>query len=350
MSGEGRPGEGANERQAVLEVSDLGVTFRTPAGEAEVPSGVGFVLRQGETLALVGESGSGKSVTSLAIMRLLSRETRSKVRGRVLLRGRGGERRDLLTLQEEEMRQVRGNEISMIFQEPMTSLNPVHKVGVQIAEAIRAHRDVSEANALQRAMELLELVGISEPRKRLASYPHQLSGGMRQRVMIAIALACDPKVLIADEPTTALDVTVQAQILALLKDLQHQSGMGIIFITHNLGVVAELADRVMVMYAGKIVEQAEVGRLFAQPMMPYTSGLLRSIPRVTLKGGGRPALSTIGGNVPDPLDLPPGCAFHPRCGHHRPGVCDQAVPPLEAVDDTRALRCLRWREIGDGVA
>ncbi len=335
----------ASARQNVLEVSDLGVTFRTPAGEAEVPSGVGFVLRPGETLALVGESGSGKSVTSLAIMRLLSRDARTKVRGQVLLLDRDGRRRDLLSLSDEEMRRVRGNEISMIFQEPMTSLNPVHKVGDQIAEAIRAHRDVGEAGALERACELLDLVGISEPRKRLASYPHQLSGGMRQRVMIAIALACDPKVLIADEPTTALDVTVQAQILALLKDLQRQTGMGIIFITHNLGVVAELADRVMVMYAGKIVEEAEVGPLFAKPMMPYTAGLLRSIPRVTLSESGRPALLTIGGNVPDPLDLPPGCAFHPRCPHHRPGLCDAEVPPLQAVNAKRALRCLRWREI-----
>ncbi|MGF1610078.1 MAG: ABC transporter ATP-binding protein [Kiloniellales bacterium] len=335
----------AAAHEPVLEVRDLSVTFRTPVGQIEVPSGVSFTVRQGETLALVGESGSGKSVTSLAVMRLTAKPPYAVVRGQVRLRDNSGFR-DLLTLSDEQMRRVRGNEISMIFQEPMTSLNPVHRVGDQIAEAIRFHRDVTPAAARDRALELLELVGISEPRKRLDSFPHHLSGGMRQRVMIAIALACDPKVLIADEPTTALDVTVQAQILALLKELQARTGMAIIFITHNLGVVAEVADRVMVMYAGKIVEQADVGPLFARPMMPYTAGLLRSVPRVAILGERGAALQTIGGNVPDPLTLPPGCAFHPRCGHHQPGRCDLELPPLEAVGVGRAVRCLRWREIG----
>jgi oligopeptide transport system ATP-binding protein len=339
----------AAAHETVLDVQDLSVTFRTPVGPIEVPSGVSFTVRQGETLALVGESGSGKSVTSLAIMRLTAKAPYAVVRGRVRLRDASGFR-DLLLLTDEQMRRVRGNEISMIFQEPMTSLNPVHRIGDQIAEAIRFHRDVTPAAAQDRALELLELVGISEPRKRLASYPHHLSGGMRQRVMIAIALACDPKVLIADEPTTALDVTVQAQILALLKELQARTGMAIIFITHNLGVVAEVADRVMVMYAGKIVEQADVGPLFARPMMPYTAGLLRSVPRVAILGERGAALQTIGGNVPDPLTLPPGCAFHPRCLHHQPGRCDAALPPLEQVGDDRAVRCLRWREIGSAAA
>lgn len=334
----------------VLEVRDLSVTFKTPAGPVEVPSGVSFSVRQGETLALVGESGSGKSVTSLAVMRLTAKPPYTVVQGQVLLRDDDHGFRDLLSLSDEKMRRIRGNEISMIFQEPMTSLNPVHRIGDQIAEAIHFHRDVSVADAQKRALELLEMVGISEPRRRLASYPHHLSGGMRQRVMIAMALACDPKVLIADEPTTALDVTVQAQILDLLKDLQNRTGMGIIFITHNLGVVAEVADRVLVMYAGKIVEEADVRSLFARPMMPYTAGLLRSVPRVEFGSGRRSALETIGGNVPDPLTLPPGCAFHPRCAHHEPGRCDAEVPALESIGDDRALRCLRWREIAGGLA
>jgi len=330
----------------VLEVEDLKVTFRTPAGDVVVPSGVSFSLAQGETLALVGESGSGKSVTSLAVMRLTPKGARTRIEGSVRLRS-GGITRDLLTLSDEEMRQVRGKEISMVFQEPMTSLNPVHRVGEQIAEALRWHRTVTKAEAFERALDLLDLVGIPEARRRLESFPHQLSGGMRQRVMIAMALACDPKILIADEPTTALDVTVQAQILELLKELQERTGMGIVFITHNLGVVAEVADRVMVMYAGKIVEQAAVGPLFDRPLMPYTAGLLRSMPRVRFAEERQAPLQTIGGNVPDPLALPEGCAFHPRCEHVEIGRCDARIPPLEPAGEGRALRCLRWREIGE---
>ncbi len=337
----------AERPRAVLEVEDLKVTFTTPVGDVLVPSGVSFSLAPGETLALVGESGSGKSVTSLALMRLMPPGSRTRLEGTVRLLAGDGRHRDLLTLSAEEMRRVRGNEISMVFQEPMTSLNPVHRVGEQVAEALRWHRDVSKAETRERALELLELVGISEPRKRLESFPHELSGGMRQRVMIAMALACDPKILIADEPTTALDVTVQAQILRLLKDLQERTGMGIIFITHNLGVVAEVADRVMVMYAGKIVEQAAVGPLFARPLMPYTAGLLRSMPRVRFAEARHRPLETIGGNVPDPLALPAGCAFHPRCSHFEAGRCDAAVPPLETIAEDRALRCLRWREIAE---
>src|SRR5215472_13273690 len=247
---------------AALAVEKLSVGFATRGGTLSVVHEVSFSLRQGETLALVGESGSGKSVTSLAVMRLTPPAPRSIVSGKVRLRRKTGIVEDLLAVPEEEIRDVRGNEISMIFQEPMTSLNPVHRVGDQIAEAISFHQDVDRRTALKRTVELLELVGIPEPRRRITNYPHHLSGGMRQRVMIAMALSCNPKVLIADEPTTALDVTVQAQILELLKDLQAKTGMAILFITHNLGVVAEIADRVMVMYAGRIVEEADTISLF----------------------------------------------------------------------------------------
>jgi oligopeptide transport system ATP-binding protein len=240
---------------------------------------------------------------------------------------------------------VRGNNISMVFQEPMTSLNPVHTIGDQIAEAIVFHRDASRRAALEAAAELLDLVGIPEPRKRLAAYPHQLSGGMRQRAMIAMALACDPSVLIADEPTTALDVTIQAQILDLLRRLQQANGMAIIFITHNLGVVADIADRVMVMYAGRVMEQASVVPLFREPRMPYTMGLLRSVPRLDLAADHNAPLQAIPGNVPDPAHLPPGCPFHPRCEHSVTGRCDATLPALEPSGRDHFVRCLRWREL-----
>jgi oligopeptide transport system ATP-binding protein len=243
------------------------------------------------------------------------------------------------------MRAVRGNEIAMIFQEPMTSLNPVLSIGDQIAEAILLHRDVSKARAIGQAAELLNLAGIPEAKRRLASYPHHLSGGMRQRVMIAMAIACEPRVVIADEPTTALDVTVQAQILELLKKLQDQTGMAIVFITHNLGVVAEIADRVMVMYAGRLVEEARVGPLFARPRMPYTTALLKSVPRMDMAGRRDIVLEAIRGSVPDPSCQPPGCAFHPRCNHYVAGHCDEMIPPLEDVEHGHRIRCLRWREI-----
>ncbi len=261
----------------VLDVRGLAVGFAS--GRAFVPAvqDVGFALRSGETLALVGESGSGKSVTSLAVMRLLPPAPRTRVSGSALLRGRDGTVRDLLALPDAEMRALRGDEIAMIFQEPMTSLNPVHRIGDQIAEAIRFHRGVDRPTALRRAERLIDRVGIPAARQRMGAYPHELSGGMRQRVMIAMALGCDPTVLIADEPTTALDVTVQAQILELLKDLQAETGMGIVFVTHNLGVVAEVADRVMVMYAGRIVEHGGVVPVMTGPLMPYTRGLIASV-------------------------------------------------------------------------
>ena len=328
-----------------LEVRQLGVSFRTDDGVVPAVHDVSFEVRQGETLALVGESGSGKSVTSLAIMRLTPPPPRAQITGQVLLRGRDGAMRDLGTLPEGRMREVRGNEIGMIFQEPLTSLNPVHTIGAQIAEALAYHRSIGRRAAFDRAAGLLDLVGIPEPRRRLSSYPHQLSGGMRQRVMIAIALACDPSVLIADEPTTALDVTVQAQILALLKDLQARTGMAIVFITHNLGVVAEIADRVMVMYAGRIVEQGDVVPLLTRPLMPYTMGLLRSVPRLDWSVEGRTELEMIGGRVPDPARLPAGCSFHPRCRHAVAGLCETEVPALLEADEGHLVRCRRWRDI-----
>ncbi|MDE2197732.1 MAG: ABC transporter ATP-binding protein, partial [Rhodospirillales bacterium] len=307
------------EKGALLQVEDLSVRFRSDAGTVAALNGVSFAVRPGETVALVGESGSGKSVTSLAIMRLTPPPPGCLVSGRVLLRDANGQPLDLLALSPEKMRGLRGGRISMIFQEPMTSLNPVLTVGEQIAEAISVHRGGSRTAALDAAAELLDLVGIPEPRARLAAYPHHLSGGMRQRVMIAMALSCDPALLIADEPTTALDVTVQAQILDLLRRLQQRTGMAVIFITHNLGVVAEIADRVMVMYAGRVVEQGTKHVLLRTPLMPYTTGLLHSVPRLRI-GGERVALEAIAGNVPDPTNLPPGCAFTPRCAHVLAGM------------------------------
>ena len=331
--------------EVLLDVRNLSVRFKTDAGVIPAVNDVSFTVRPGETLALVGESGSGKSVTSLAIMRLTPPPPRAVIAGRVLFRERDGVMHDLLAMPEAEMRAVRGNEISMIFQEPLTSLNPVHTVGAQIVEAITYHERIGRKAALARAEELLALVGIPEPKKRLGSYPHHLSGGMRQRVMIAMALACNPSLLIADEPTTALDVTVQAQILELLQDLQRRNGMAIIFITHNLGVVAEIADRVMVMYAGRVVERGEVVPLLKRPLMPYTKGLLRSVPRMGWTEGARVPLAAIGGTVPDPAHLPTGCSFHPRCPYRDPPRCDARLPDLEDAGGGHDVRCLRWREI-----
>ena len=297
---------------ALLEVEDLGTWFYTRQGIVKAVDGVDFAVASGETLAIVGESGCGKSMTALSLMRLIPEPPGRIVSGAVRLAGR-----DLLKLSEEEMRGVRGNEISMIFQEPMTSLNPVMTIGKQIAEALILHRDMDRKQALKRAIEMLDLVRIPEPGQRAKEYPHQLSGGMRQRAMIAMALACNPKVLIADEPTTALDVTIQAQILELIVELQREFGAAVILITHDLGVVAETARRVIVMYAGRKVEEAEVGELFGRPMHPYTVGLLASIPRLDLMRGevervGQ-RLQEIPGIVPPLFDLPDGCAFAPRC-------------------------------------
>ncbi|MFL1461749.1 ABC transporter ATP-binding protein [Roseococcus sp. DSY-14] len=318
----------------ILDVRGLSVRF----GAVPAVNDLSFTLARGETLAVVGESGSGKSVTSLALMRLLPRGT--AVTGSALLDGQ-----DLLALPEAEMRRLRGGAIAMVFQEPMTSLNPTTAVGAQVAEAVRLHRGMDAPAAREEAARLLDLVGIPAARQRLDDYPHHLSGGMRQRVMIAMALAGDPQVLIADEPTTALDVTIQAQILDLLKRLQQSTGMAMVFITHNLGVVAEVADRVLVMCGGRAVEQAPLRPLFRQPLMPYTAGLLRSVPRMELAGQRRGPLPAIPGNVPDPRAMPPGCVFHPRCAHHQPGRCDAQAPVLEPAGEARAVRCLRWKEL-----
>ncbi len=297
---------------AQLEVENLGTWFYTRHGIVKAVDGVDFQVVSGETLAIVGESGCGKSMTALSLMRLIPDPPGRIVSGSVRLGGR-----DLMKLGEEEMRRVRGDEISMIFQEPMTSLNPVMTIGKQIAEALVLHRDLNRKAALKRAIEMLDLVRIPEPAQRAREYPHQLSGGMRQRAMIAMALACNPKVLIADEPTTALDVTIQAQILDLILELQREFGAAVILITHDLGVVAETAHRVIVMYAGRKVEEAEVGELFARPLHPYTAGLMASIPRLDLMRGedkrNDERLQEIPGIVPPLFALPAGCAFAPRC-------------------------------------
>ena len=292
---------------ALLEVRGLRAGFDTDAGYVEVLDGVSFELASGETLGLVGESGCGKSVSALSIMNLLPKPAGKITAGSIEFHNR-----DLVVLPQEEMHDVRGNRISMIFQEPMTALNPVHRIGNQIVEAVKLHEpDLPRSNARQRALEMLERVGIPAPDQRLKEYPHQLSGGMRQRVMIAMALAMQPDLLIADEPTTALDVTIQAQILDLLREMQRESGMAILFITHDLGVIAELCDRVTVMYAGCVVEQASVSQLFSSPRHPYTQGLLRSIP--ILDGIPKQPLATIPGVVPALIDMPDGCRFRNRC-------------------------------------
>jgi len=329
----------------VLELQDLAVTFDPEGHPIPAVERIAFRLDAGETLAIVGESSSGKSVTALALMRLLPPPPACRIAGRVLLHDGNGSTADLLALPEMEMRRVRGGQISMIFQEPMTSLNPVHSIGAQIVEALVEHERLSVAAARARAAELLDMVGIAEPRQRLASFPHQLSGGMRQRVMIAMALACRPRLLIADEPTTALDVTIQAQILDLLRRLQQEQHMAVIFISHNLGVVAEIADRVMVMYAGQVVEEAAVATLLQRPLMPYTRGLLRSVPRLdaVLRRGKR--LQAIPGSVPDPRHRPAGCTFHPRCPEFVAALCDAARPALEQAAPAHAVRCRRWREL-----
>jgi oligopeptide/dipeptide ABC transporter ATP-binding protein len=318
---------------ALLSIADLAVTFpgRRPVAAL---SGVGFEIGRGEVVALVGESGSGKSVTSLATMGLLPAHAR--ISGRAEFRRRDGDVIDLLRGRGGAA--VRGTEIAMIFQEPMTSLNPVMKIGEQIGEGLRIHEKASAAAARARARELLVRVGIPDPDRRLDAYPHEMSGGMRQRAMIAMALACRPSLLIADEPTTALDVTIQAQILDVLRDLQRETGMAVLFITHDLGVVAEFAARTVVMYAGRVVETGPTAEILESPRHPYTAGLLNSMPALTGPGEMRRKVNPIPGQPPDMAAPPPGCAFGPRCGRMKPGLCDTAVPALETFG-TRAVRC-----------
>ncbi len=323
-----------NAAAPLLEVDGLKTYFYTRDGVVRAVDGVSFTVDPGETLAVVGESGCGKSVTSLSILRLIASPPGRVVAGRLTFEGR-----DLLALTEDEMRRVRGNEISMIFQEPMTSLNPVLTIGRQIAETLTLHRGLSHDEARVRAVETLKLVKMSEPERRMTQYPHQLSGGMRQRVMIAMALACGPKLLIADEPTTALDVTIQAQILDLMRELKAKTGAAIVLITHDLGVVAEMAQRVVVMYAGRKVEEASVAPLFAQPRHPYTRGLLNSIPRLgAAEAGSRKHLAEIPGMVPSLREEFPGCIFAPRCTHATVH-CRREYPPLEEKASGHWVAC-----------
>ena len=317
---------------ALLEVKDLVTEFPTRKGIVRAVNGVTFSIDRGEILAVVGESGSGKSVTSLSIMRLLQKP------GHVASGSITFDGTDLLALSEKEMQQVRGQKISMIFQEPMTSLNPVYRVGDQIVEAIQTHTDMKKNEAWERAVEMLRVVGIPSPEDRARDYPHQMSGGMRQRVMIAMALACNPELLIADEPTTALDVTIQAQILDLIYKLRDEFNMAVLFITHDLGVVSEVADRVVVMYCGQVVEEAEKVALFEKPMHPYTLGLLNSIPR--LEDDNSERLYTIKGTVPNPLHLPPGCPFSDRCERCM-DRCRKEAPQLRNLPGKgdRRVRC-----------
>ena len=338
-SGQARRGPGP-----ILQVDDLRVQFRTGSGVVNAVNGVSYTLSEGQTLAILGESGSGKSVSAQAIMGILDMPPAEITSGRIVFEGR-----DLLTLSAEEWRKVRGPGISMIFQDALSSLNPVYSVGFQIGEMFRAHRGMSRRDARRRAVELMDRVRIPAAAQRVNDYPHQFSGGMRQRVMIAMAIALDPRILIADEPTTALDVTVQAQVMDLLKDLQRDTGMGLVLITHDLGVVNEVADDVAVMYAGRIVERGTVDDVFGNPAHPYTEGLMGSIPQVESTGG---RLRPIGGQPPNLAAIPSGCPFHPRCPRRRLGAdalpgrhCAGDVPPLRLVIPGREAACHYSEEV-----
>ncbi len=327
-----------NKQQPLLEVRDLQTCFFTKRGVVRAVDGIDLVIPRGKTVGLVGESGCGKSMTSMSIMGLVAKPGRV-TRGEILFQGK-----DLLQLPPKERRSLCGQAISMIFQEPMTSLNPVMTVSAQVREAILVHQPkVGKAAANARVLELFRQVGIPDPERRMRSYPHQLSGGLRQRVMIAMAMACNPALLIADEPTTALDVTIEAQILHLMRRLQRESGTSILMITHNLGVVAELCDYVYVMYAGKVVEAQEVKALFKNPMHPYTQGLIRSLPRMQ---AGQERLFNIKGMVPDLLHLPAGCCFAPRC-EHACDRCHMQQPPMYAGEDGGCVRCFRYAQEGE---
>ena len=325
----------------LLEVRDLTTCFFTAGGTVRAVDGVSYDVQEGETVALVGESGCGKTVSALSIMRLIMPPAGRIVSGQVLFKGR-----DVLALDEESMRRIRGREIAMVFQEPMTSLNPVLTVGRQLTETVEIHLGMSTAQARQRAVELLAMVGIPDPAQRLFHYPHQFSGGMRQRIMIAMALACEPALILADEPTTALDVTVQAQILELIKGLSRRLGVAVVLITHNLGIVARYADRLNVMYAGKIVEHGSVRAIYAHPRHPYTLGLLHSVPR--LDEPRRAKLHPIDGQPPDLTQLPPGCAFVSRCAYAI-DRCQHDVPALSAVAEGHWSACWVAETLGSEV-
>jgi len=321
--------------EPILRIEGLEIQFSSPLGPVQAVNGVSLDIHRGETLGLLGESGSGKSTIGYAILQLLRHEGTRVTAGHILLDGE-----DLLRASHGRMQAIRGQLVAMIFQEAMSALNPVYTIGEQIAEVLRYHEGASRRAARRRAGELCNLVGMTDPERRLDSYPHELSGGLRQRAMIAVALACRPKLLIADEPTTALDVTLQAQILELIRDLQRETGMAVLFISHDLGVVSEVADRTAVLYGGRIVEQGSTQTLLQQPLMPYTRGLLDSLPQAAT---GR-RLSTIPGGVPDPRALPSGCAFHPRC-RFAIKDCALSAPSLEETSGGRQVRCMRWREL-----
>ncbi|MDE2369489.1 MAG: ABC transporter ATP-binding protein [Burkholderiales bacterium] len=319
---------------ALLEIRGLKTHFKTDEGWLHAVDGVDLAVEAGETVCIVGESGCGKSVTARTVLKLIDMPPGRIVAGSVLWQGR-----DLVPLPPREMQRIRAKEIAIVFQEPMTSLNPVYTVGEQIAESLRLHEGLSRRAALDRAVEMLQLVRIPTPERRVRDYPHQFSGGMRQRVMIAIALARNPQLLIADEPTTALDVTIQAQILELLAELKSRLGMAVLLITHAMGVVAETAQRVVVMYAGQVIEEAEVGALFARPRHPYTQGLIRSIPRIDIAATHKQRLEAIAGTVPRLIAPPPGCRFAPRC-RYASAACTAATPPLREVAPGHKVACI----------
>ncbi len=322
-----------DQSEVLLEVKDLCVEFQTAEGTVRAVDHLNYVLHKGEKLGIVGESGSGKSVSSLGMLKLIPNPPGKITGGEILYHGK-----DLVKASEREMQKIRGNEISMIFQEPMTSLNPIIKCGKQIAESLRIHWGMKKKDAMEEAVHMMQAVGIADSELRAHEYPHQMSGGMRQRVMIAMALACQPKILIADEPTTALDVTIQAQILDLIRKMNEKMGTSVLFITHDLGVVSELCDTVIVMYTGHIVEQAPALELFSEPKHPYTVGLLDAVPRITKE---RDPLKTIEGMVPNPTERIEGCSFSPRCPYAT-DQCRKEAPPMKHISDTRQVRCWRY--------
>lgn len=323
------------QSDVILEINNLCVEFRTVEGTVKAVNKLNYVLHKGEKLGIVGESGSGKSVSSLGVMQLIPNPPGRITEGSIVYKGK-----NLVEASEAEMQKIRGNEISMIFQEPMTSLNPIIKCGKQIAETLRLHRGISKKEAMDEAIKMMRAVGIANPEARAHEYPHQMSGGMRQRVMIAMALACRPQILIADEPTTALDVTIQAQILDLIRKLNEEMDTSVLFITHDLGVVSELCDTVMVMYCGRIVEKASADDLFAEPLHPYSIGLLKAIPKITKE---RPPLDTIEGVVPNPTEKITGCSFWPRCPYATE-KCKEIEPPMVHISDTRDVRCWKYAD------
>ncbi|MGC9522720.1 MAG: ABC transporter ATP-binding protein [Anaerolineae bacterium] len=342
-----------DDTNLLVEVKDLKTYFYLDEGVVRAVDGADFVIPRGKTLGVVGESGCGKSVTARSIMRIVAKPGRI-VEGHIFYHQRRNGNRasvvddviDLTTLspQGPEMRRIRGAEIAMVFQEPMTSLSPVHTIGNQIEEAIILHQGVSESEAREKAIEMLDLVGMPLPNRTIDQYSYELSGGMRQRAMIAMALSCHPSMLIADEPTTALDVTTEAQILKLMRELQDELGMAIMYITHNLGVIAQMTEHVVVMYMGKVVEEADVDTIFHDPAHPYTQALLRSIPRLGQKTRERRRLASIRGMVPDPYALPKGCTFHPRCNARLPGICDEVEPSMVEIEPGHRVRCHRYAD------